>query len=107
MTCLFYFSSLSIRLKPPGPYEEKDEEGTKYLAIKPIAISLHEGLLIWLCYEKNDGIVFKLDKRATIYATNVKNLPRGLTKKQVPPICRSSVDEIIEEGYMSVHKFLC
>ena len=74
----------SIRLKPHADKSEEDNKGTKYLSIQPVAVSLNFGLLLWLTYDIDDDgerLVIKLDKRAEVYAVNIKNLPKGPTVK--------------------------
>ena len=77
---------------------------------QPVGVTLNDGILIWLEYEiteDRERLVLRLDKRPQIYAEDVQNLPRGPTKKMVPEICRSTVDEIMEESYKSVTLISC
>ena len=85
----------------------KEEDGMRYLDIDPISITITGGVIILLkCDSKGpDGrgnFRFFVDMRPLVKAVPVEKLPKALTRRMIPPICRSKVQETYSENYMSV-----
>ena len=79
------------------------QEGLKSLAQTPVSLVLDDGMILWLCYDdKLCEYKFFLDQNTFNDSRPVRTLPRGLTKKTVPPVCRSTVEEVYDEAYMCV-----
>ena len=68
---------------------------------------LSGGLVVYLsCDEKGpDGrgnFKFSVDMRPLVKAVPVEKLPKGMTRRMVPDICRSNIRETYSENYLSV-----
>ena len=46
---------------------------------------------------------FHIDMRPLVKAVPVENLPKGLTRRMVPKICRSKIYETYSDNYTSVY----
>ena len=79
----------------------------RYLEKDPISITLFGGVVVYLsCDEEGpDGkgnFRFHVDMRPLVKAVPVEKLPKGLTRRMIPDICRSKIHETYSENYMSV-----
>ena len=90
------------------PRRTKQEEGIKYLTDEPISINILGGVIVWLKCDSEgpDGrgnFKFEVDMRPLVKAIPVEKLPKEMTRKMVPEICRSKIHETYSENYTSVY----
>ena len=79
----------------------------RYLRDDPISITLTGGQNVWLKYDEDSPLnkgkfQFLVDMRPLVKAIPVEKLPKSITRRMVPEICRSKVQETYSENYMSV-----
>ena len=85
----------------------REEEGMNYLTHDPVQIMIAGGVIVWIkCDSKGpDGegsFNFYVDMRALVKAIPVEKLPKAMTRKMIPDICRSKIQETYSNNYMSV-----
>ena len=83
----------------------------RYLQDEPISLTISKGVVVYLsCDEMGpDGkgnFRFDIDMRPLVKAVPVEKLPRGLTRRMIPEICRSKTSETYSDNYMSVAKVI-
>ena len=76
-----------------------------YLSEEPISFTIKKGLILYLLYDSSQSkpaFRFLTDMRTFKKSIDVKSLPKALTKRMVPPLCRSHISEIYDESYKFV-----
>ena len=79
----------------------------RYLEKDPISITITGGVVVYLTSDQKgkDGkgnFRFYVDMRPLVMAVPVEDLPKGITRRNIPDICRSKIQETYSENYMSV-----
>ena len=80
--------------------EDPNEKGVLYLSENPVSISLQNGAIVWLtCRMKlaMPAYQFAVDNRSKIEAVPVESLPKEITRKLVPDVCKSRNMESITD----------
>ena len=76
----------------------KEEEGMRYLQYDPISLTVTKGIVVYLSCDEigPDGkgnFRFHVDMRPLVKAVPIENLPKAITRRTIPEICRSKMYE--------------
>ena len=74
----------------------------QYLTDEPMIMPIKGGLFIIISCNESGEYLFSLDMRALVHAVPIQKLPTSMTRRMIPEICRSKIQEICTENYLSV-----
>ena len=74
----------------------------RYLTDVSMTIPIKDGINVIVRCNQEGKYEFLIDMRALVYAMPVQDLPKSMTRRMIPEICRSRIHETYTENYMSV-----